>query len=446
MQNKTHDIFEASSPPLSCSAMRAIPFVSKALQSFSSLAILCHHLQWYSFLSPPFLLLASALESLSTASDDQQHHICALARQQQQHHPPWPAAPGVLLMEPYLTNNWEGQVLFPTTPAAGTEADGSSSGNIYSTTTSHGSNNSTNDETPFARSSPWGGIHRHHHRNNALQQQAAASSPRSSCITSTTTLGSNLLDFSNDSSPRECISTASGAAFKKARTQEPSPAQSTVKVIKEKLGDRITALHQLVSPFGKTDTASVLLEAIGYIRFLHGQIEALSSPYLGNGGGSSSSSRQQQQEDATRGQLGCMAADRHRRRSMGMVQGERNSIFPEDPGQQLLHDNAMKKRGQPDQDESCEETKKRDLSSRGLCLVPVSCTPVDVGVDTGPAEYWAAAPAAFGIGSAAKSPPARPVGQCAADEKRPVDRPGLQEREPNGEIDHIFICDRISTL
>ncbi|KAE8718803.1 hypothetical protein F3Y22_tig00109987pilonHSYRG00041 [Hibiscus syriacus] len=40
-----------------------------------------------------------------------------------------------------------------------------------------------------------------------------------------------------------------------------------LKVRKEKLGCRITTLHQLVSPFGKTDTASVLLEAIGYIRF-----------------------------------------------------------------------------------------------------------------------------------------------------------------------------------
>ncbi|PNX62362.1 transcription factor bHLH68-like protein, partial [Trifolium pratense] len=46
-------------------------------------------------------------------------------------------------------------------------------------------------------------------------------------------------------------------------------------VRKEKLGDRITALHQLVSPFGRTDTASVLSEAIGYIKFLHGQIELL---------------------------------------------------------------------------------------------------------------------------------------------------------------------------
>jgi len=49
---------------------------------------------------------------------------------------------------------------------------------------------------------------------------------------------------------------------------------------KEKLGEKIAALQQLVSPFGKTDTASVLLEAMGYIRFLHEQVTLLSAPYL----------------------------------------------------------------------------------------------------------------------------------------------------------------------
>ncbi|XP_042405392.1 transcription factor bHLH68-like isoform X2 [Zingiber officinale] len=114
-----------------------------------------------------------------------------------------------------------------------------------------------------------------------------------------TTLSNNLLEFSNSKSQHnstkpadssseifksdfsflKCNSTATGGALKKARVQGSFTAQSTLKVRKEKLGDRIIALHQIVSPFGKTDTASVLLEAIGYIRFLHSQIEALTSPY-----------------------------------------------------------------------------------------------------------------------------------------------------------------------
>ncbi|KAH1144926.1 hypothetical protein GLYMA_15G011100v4 [Glycine max] len=62
---------------------------------------------------------------------------------------------------------------------------------------------------------------------------------------------------------------------------------------KEKLGERIAALQQLVSPFGKTDTTSVLHEAIGYIRFLHDQVPVLCSPYLE----SSPSSYHQNQHD-----------------------------------------------------------------------------------------------------------------------------------------------------
>ncbi|XAR53354.1 hypothetical protein NMG60_11021886 [Bertholletia excelsa] len=216
------------------------------------------------------------------------------------------------------------------------------------------------------------------HGNNAEFQQApkptwspmmpAASSPKS-CVTSLSS--NNILDFSSKkadgkhSPPHhssELNSSANGGALKKARTNKTSSTQSTFKVRKEKLGDRITALHQLVSPFGKTDTASVLLEAIGYIRFLHSQIEALSLPYLGSGSGNK---RQQQQP----------------------AQGERNCLFPEDPGQ-LLNDNCMKRKAASDLQDSHEEPKK-DLRSRGLCLVPISCT-MQVGSETG-ADYWAPA-------------------------------------------------------
>ncbi|XP_039036599.1 transcription factor bHLH68-like [Hibiscus syriacus] len=129
---------------------------------------------------------------------------------------------------------------------------------------------------------------------------APASSPKSCLTTTTTSFSNNMLDFScNKAEERqphldrssECnSSTATGGTLKKTRVQ---PSQSTFKLRKEKLGDRITALHHLVSPFGKTDTASVLLEAIGYIRFLQSQIEALTLPYMGSG--SSGNIRQQQQ-------------------------------------------------------------------------------------------------------------------------------------------------------
>ncbi|XP_010240994.1 PREDICTED: transcription factor bHLH123-like [Nelumbo nucifera] len=116
-------------------------------------------------------------------------------------------------------------------------------------------------------------------------------------------------------------------AFKRPRIETPLP---TFKVRKEKLGDRITALQQLVSPFGKTDTASVLFEAIEYIKFLHDQVSVLSTPYMKNG---------------------------------ASIQPKQNS------------------------DKSKEgEAHKPDLRSRGLCLVPISST-YPVTNETA-ADFW----------------------------------------------------------
>ncbi|MBA0720117.1 hypothetical protein Golax_007755 [Gossypium laxum] len=188
------------------------------------------------------------------------------------------------------------------------------------------------------------------HGNDEFQASAAAwsqimpVSPPRSCITS---LSSNMIDLSSYKAAEhettvnqpgldhssECNCIVAGGRFKKARVQPSSTSsQPPLKVRKEKLGDRITALHQLVSPFGKTDTASVLLEVIGYIRFLQDQIEALSSPYLGTA-------------------------------SPGVT--------------------------------NQQSEKPKNLRSRGLCLVPVSSThPVDS--DCNGADYWAPAFAGAG--------------------------------------------------
>ncbi|XP_004967408.1 transcription factor bHLH68 isoform X2 [Setaria italica] len=193
-------------------------------------------------------------------------------------------------------------------------------------------------------------------QTSGTNKSQVASSPRS-CITAS--LGSNMLDFSNSTvqapevknhhsdNSSEGNSTASGSAPKKARVQTSSSAQSTLKVRKERLGDRITALHQIVSPFGKTDTASVLQETIGYIRFLLSQIELLNHST-----------------------------------SIGTVEAQ----------------------GPTEQDEGDvgDEESKKDLRSRGLCLVPVSCTSHLAGDDSGASDFWAVA--------AAPPPPPPPLG------------------------------------
>uniref|UniRef100_A0A0R0JS25 BHLH domain-containing protein n=1 Tax=Glycine max TaxID=3847 RepID=A0A0R0JS25_SOYBN len=121
----------------------------------------------------------------------------------------------------------------------------------------------------------------------------------------------------------------SEAAPKRPRNETPSPLPA-FKVRKEKMGDRITALQQLVSPFGKTDTASVLSEAIEYIKFLHEQVTVLSTPYMKSG---------------------------------APIQHQQSSGKSKE-----------------------SEGPKQDLRSRGLCLVPVSSTFPVTHEPT--VEYW----------------------------------------------------------
>ncbi|KAG6491708.1 hypothetical protein ZIOFF_046644 [Zingiber officinale] len=157
----------------------------------------------------------------------------------------------------------------------------------------------------------------HHQVSSSWNQNpiVSASSPRS-CVTS-----SNMLDFSHkprqqiDNNSSEGNSTETAPALKKAKVLGCSSPKSTLKVRKEKLGDRITTLHQLVSPFGK----------------------ALSSPYL-----------------------------------------EQPQAMRQQKQQKTVNDNG-----------DGDEQSRKDLRSRGLCLVPVSFT-MHVGSDNG-ADLWAAA-------------------------------------------------------
>ncbi|XP_071726232.1 transcription factor LRL1-like [Rutidosis leptorrhynchoides] len=123
--------------------------------------------------------------------------------------------------------------------------------------------------------------------------------------------------------------------YKKTKVENSLPA-SHAKVKKENLGERIAALQQMVSPYGKTDTASVLHEAMGYIKFLQEQVQVLCSPYL-----------------------------------------------KRLPTNQIVNDHVDGEKGKGGGE------RKNSLWSRGLCLVPVECT-LHVA-ETNGADLWSPA-------------------------------------------------------
>ncbi|CAN4113875.1 unnamed protein product [Withania somnifera] len=151
------------------------------------------------------------------------------------------------------------------------------------------------------------------HKKNGLQQPCLTKS-RSTISTCNTLKRSNgrAQEYNPSDGKKRKSEDNSETNSKKQKNEIPS---AKIQVPKVKLADKITALQQIVSPFGKTDTASVLWETINYVRFLQEQIQLLTHAYV-----------------------------------------KSNTICKERYWGGF-------------------ERKEVDLKSKGLCLVPISCTP-----------------------------------------------------------------------
>ncbi|PON99579.1 Myc-type, basic helix-loop-helix (bHLH) domain containing protein [Trema orientale] len=190
---------------------------------------------------------------------------------------------------------------------------------------SHSSYNNHNLSL-YSQSSSTSLGHGHHDMQDYSRSSPSNSSNMTSAFLNEVTRSTKRPSSSSFSEPKEYSRAESKKSKSMLRTSNPP-----LKVRKEKLGDRIAALHRLVAPFGKTDTASVLTEAIGYIQFLHDQVQTLSMPYMKSLQTKSS-------------------------RKMQQVHGL-------------------------SKEEETDQLNKMDLRSRGLCLVPQSCASYLNGFD-----------------------------------------------------------------
>ncbi|KAJ8467927.1 hypothetical protein OPV22_030479 [Ensete ventricosum] len=121
--------------------------------------------------------------------------------------------------------------------------------------------------------------------------------------------------------------------LKKSKYDSSMVSSNKLQVPKAKMAaERISALQQIVSPFGKTDQASVLMETIFCIRSLQEQIQLLSDPFMKSG-------------------------DRKDQNSWGELERK------------------------------VKAQAEVDLRSKGLCLVPISSI-LQVHRDNSRPEYW----------------------------------------------------------
>ncbi|KAL9309163.1 putative transcription factor bHLH family [Arabidopsis thaliana] len=102
------------------------------------------------------------------------------------------------------------------------------------------------------------------------------SSRNNACVVNDQSFRSNKKTGSADGHDRVC----DPKPGKRCKRDQKKSSLGNAKVKKEKVGEKITTLQHLVSPYGKTDAASVLHETMGYIKFLQDQVQVLSTPYF----------------------------------------------------------------------------------------------------------------------------------------------------------------------
>ncbi|KAK4751022.1 hypothetical protein SAY87_004504 [Trapa incisa] len=170
----------------------------------------------------------------------------------------------------------------------------------------------------------------------------------------------------------------SGLEFKKSGPKQQASCPH-LKVRKERLGDRIAALQQLVAPYGKTDTASVLTDAIGYIKFLQDRVQVRT--FLLQDQVQKSSLSRALLIARLCSQLKLNPNRRKMSQELTLPYIKLSRVGAEEKSRGVLRAESHGSNSKADQSQS--------LRRQGLCLIPSSCiSHIDFGGCTGPLFNW----------------------------------------------------------